>query len=217
MTDQLPPNAQAQLGPILEKVLGLLDSSREHTSARSEFMNYDGSMGGQVLECSPPIEHPYEELATLYNNLFEQAQKEGLELREIETLFERDTPKDVWSHRTRWLATAEFKAFTEKIQPVVAEIGVALRKIGPETAGDWYKVSFDPGPENARVLVLHGDRVRVVKQPTPELLQLVARISQAAQDDGLELTGANWSVRGDDEDDEVDSAVGVKRAWPAAK
>ena len=215
MTNQLPPTVQAQLDKILSRLLDVLETAREHTSARSEFMDYNGSMGGQVLESNPQIEHNYTEFADLYRAMFEQATKEGIELREIETLFERTAHNDPWSHRTRWVEVSKFKAFSEKIAPLNADIGVTLRKLGSETAPDWYRVSFNAGPEKPRVIVLHGAKVRVVKAPTPELLGQAARVSQAAREDGLEVIGASWDVRNDDDDD-VDSAIGVLRAWPMA-
>lgn len=215
MTNQLPPGTQAQLDKIVTKLLGVLETSREHTNARSEFMDYDGSMGGQVLESKPRIEHNYGEFSDLYRGMFEQATKEGLELREIETLFERATQTVPWSYRTRWVEVGEFKAFTKKVTPLVDDIGATLRKLGAETASDWYRVSFDPGPENPRVIVLHGAKVRVVSDPTAELMQHAARVAQAAHEDGLDVTGASWDVRADDEE-EVGSAIGVLHPWPIA-
>jgi len=215
MTNQLPSAAQAQFDKILSRLLDALETAREHTRARSEFMDYNGSMGGQVLESHPQVEHNYTEFADLYRAMFEQATTEGIELREIETLFERTAHNDPWSHRTRWVEVSKFKAFKERIAPLNADIGVTLRKLGPETAPDWYRVSFDPGPEKPRIIVLHGSKVRVVKAPTPELLAQAARVSQAAREDGLEVIGASWGVRNDD-DDEVHSAVRVLRAWPMA-
>jgi hypothetical protein len=213
MKHQLPPGAQDQLNRILEKLLGLLATAGEQTSARSEFMNYDGSMGGQVLETDPAIEHPYEEVSDLYVKMFERAKEERLELREIETLFERKTPAGPWTTRTRWLEVGEFKAFTKAIAPSVDALGATLRRLGAETASDWYKASFDPGPDNRRLLVLHGNRVRVVKEPTPELMEHASQISQAARAADLVVVGAGWSVS-NDEEDEVDSTVRVLHAWP---
>jgi hypothetical protein len=179
-------------------------------------MDYDGAMGGQVLQSSPPIPHPAQDLTKLYMELIEAAKSEGLELREIETRFERKTPKGPWTHRTRFIRTGEYKAFTKKVAPLNEEIGALLRKVGSETASDWYKVSFNPGPENRRVLVLHGDRVRVVKEPTPELMQLAGRLAHAAESDGLGLVGASWSISAEDADD-VDATIRVNRAWPAVE
>ena len=214
MKNELPPDTAARLNAIVAKLLLVLETTREHTSARSEFMDYDGSMGGQVLMSTPRIEHNYIEFSDMYRAMFEQAKKEGLELREIETLFERKTPTDPWGHRSRWVEVGEFKAFTKKIAPMVEEIRVTLGKLGAETAPDWYRVSFDPGPQTPRTIVLHGAKVRVVSDPTPELIEHAGRVAQAARDEGLEFVGASWRVS--NEDDEIGSAVRVLRAWPAA-
>jgi hypothetical protein len=216
MNNQLPPGAQTEFDKIVSKLIGILETAREHTSARSEFMDYDGSMGGQVLMSTPRIEHDSNELSTLYRGVFEQAKKEGVELREIETLFERRTQTVPWTHRTRWVEVGEFKAFTKKIAPLVDDIGASLRKLGAETAPDWYRVSFDPGPQTPGIIVLRGAKVRIVREPTPELMQHAARVIQVARDQGLEVIGASWRVSNEDEDGDVRSAVRVLRAWPAA-
>lgn len=218
MTAQLPVSVQVQFDAVLKRLLGLLDGAREQTSARSVFMNYDGSMGGQVLTSSPPIEHPYKELSDLYVELFERAKQENLELREIETRFERAKASVPWTHRTRWLEVGKFKTFTTKTQPISQEIGQSLRRLGSATAPDWRSASFDFGSEKARTLVLHGQKVRAVQEPTPELMQQAQRVAEAAREEGLELTGASWRVRADDEDDasDVDATVAVMPAWPAA-
>jgi hypothetical protein len=219
MKAELPPTTKAQLDEILRKVLGLLETARDHTSARSEFMNYDGSMGGQVLASSPPIVHPYKELSDLYVELFARAKQEKLLLRQIETLFERAGSSEPWTHRTRWLETGKFKAFRKKTEPISQEIGQTLRKLGPSTAADWRSATFDFGPEKTRTLVLHGKKVRAIQEPTPELMQQAQRVADAAREDGLELTGASWSVEADGEEDasDVDYAVGVMPAWPIAR
>ncbi len=211
----LPPGTQAQYDQILAKLLSILETASEHTKARSEFMNYDGSTGGQVLDSNPPIEHPYQELADAYLGILEQAKQEGLELREMETLFERASVDRPWTHRMRFLSVGEFEAFTEKVSPAAEEIGAILRKVGADTAPDWYNASFNPGPEEPRCIVLHGQRVRVVKEPTPELNEVAARVRQAASEEGLELIAADWEVSSDDEE-EVEWVVRVGRAWPAS-
>jgi hypothetical protein len=219
MKAELPPTTKAQLDEILRKVLGLLETARDHTSARSEFMNYDGSMGGQVLSSSPPIDHPYKELSDLYVALFERAKQDKLELREIETLFERTNASEPWTHRTRWLEAAKFKAFKKKTAPISQEIGETLRKLGASTAADWRSATFDFGPEKTRTLVLHGKKVRAAQEPTSELIQQAHRVAEDAREDGLELTGANWRVQADGEEDasDVEAALGVMPAWPSAK
>lgn len=220
MNAQLPPATQARFDEVLKKLLSLLGTAREHTSARSEFMNYDGSMGGQVLASTPPIEHPYKDLSALYVGLFEQAKQEKLLLRKIETLFERAHSGAPWTHRTRWIETGEFKAFVKKSEPISAEIGATLRKHGAATAPDWRSATFDFGPGTPRLLVLHGKKIRDVQEPTPELLQQAQRVVNAAREDGLELTGASWRVENDGEDDDasdVDAMVAVMPEWPLAK
>jgi hypothetical protein len=214
MTDQLPPRARAQFDKILQKLVGILDTSSDLTNARSEFMDYDGSVGGQVLESEPQIEHPDHEITKSYITFFKQAKKEGCELRVIETLFSRVKKGRPWTHKTRIVLVSEYKAFRKKITPVAEEIGAALRKLGAEVAPDWYVASFDPA--KGRYLVLHGDRVRVQKDPTPELLGLCARVNKAAQDDGLDVTGASWRVSTEEDEDDVDWIVAVMRPWPAS-
>ena len=214
----LPPATQKQFDKVLQKLLQTLESAPNHTSARSEFMDYDGSVGGQVLEADPPIEHDYDALSSLYEKMFAQAKKDGLSLREIETLFERKKAGAQWSHKTRWITTDDFKAFTQEIAPIVEEIRKALRKIAAATASDWYSVSFDALPKKTRVLVLHGDRVKKLSEPTPELLALAKRVAQTATDKGLVSSGGSWSVEAetDDAEGEIDSSVAVISAWPEA-
>jgi hypothetical protein len=216
MKTQLPPETKKQFDHIIEKLLAILEAAREHTSARSEFMDYDGSMGGQVLESSPSIEHPQHEITELYMKMFGQAKKEGLDLREIETEFERKKAGGPWAHKTRWITKEEFKAFTEKIAPIVEEIRVALRKVAAATAPDWYRASFNTSPTKTRVLVLHGDKVKKNSEPTPELMQLAKRIAEVAASQGLVSSSASFGVDDemDDAEGDIDSAVGATRAWP---
>src|ERR1041385_1263597 len=103
MSTQLPPDSQKRFDAILEKLFAVLKTAREHTSARSEFMDYDGSMGGQVLDTNPPIEHPQYEITNLYMEMFAQAKKEGLDLREVETQFERKKASGPWAGKTRFI------------------------------------------------------------------------------------------------------------------
>jgi hypothetical protein len=219
MTEQLPSSSQTHLDTILSKISGLLKGSREHTSARSEFMEINGSVGGQVLSSNPAIEHPYKELSDLYMALFAQAKKDGVDLREIETVFERKTTKSAWTHRTRFITQQAFAAFEQKALPIGEQIGALLRQIGAETSPEWYRAVFDRVPEAPRTLVLHGDRVRVVKEPTPALLQHAAQLTELARGDGFDLKGGSWSVSRDEEEEEadgnleVDGAVAIQRSW----
>jgi hypothetical protein len=215
MTDKLHPDAQAQFDEILTKLLGLLKKASKHTNARSEFMNYDGSMGGQVLESDPPIDHPDVQISESYRAMFEQAKNGGLDLREIETLFERSSSKGPWTHRTRWITVAEWQNFKQKLAPIDQKIGLALRNIGAEIAADWYRVTFDKFPEKPRVITLHGNRVRVIKEPTSELLEQSALVTTLASTDQIEILGASWSIT--NEDDDVSSAIRAMRAWPTAR
>jgi hypothetical protein len=219
MKPEFPPDTKKQFDKIIEKLLAILQTAPEHTSARSEYMDYDGSMGGQVLESNPPIEHPYKELSELYVKMFAQAKKDGLNLRHIETQFERAKAKGPWTHKTRWITTEEFKAFGQEIAPIVEEIRVHLRKIGTATASDWYSASFDALPTKTRVLVLHGDRVKKASEPTPELVQLAKRVSDVAASRGLVSNGAQWEVdaEADDAEGEIDSSVAVIGAWPKGR
>jgi hypothetical protein len=218
MKAELPPDTKKHLDGIIEKLLAILQTARDNTSARSEYMDYDGSMGGQVLESNPPIEHSYKDLSEAYVKLFAQAKKDGVNLRHLETQFEREKAKDPWTHKTRWITKEEFKAFTQEIAPIVEEIRVQLRKIGGATAPDWYSASFDALPTKTRVLVLHGDRVKKPSEPTPELIQLAQRVSDVAASRGLVSNGGQWEVdaEADDAEGEIDSAVAVNSAWPAA-
>lgn len=53
MNAQLPPATQKQFENIVAKLIASPKGASEQTSARSEFMNFDGAMGGQVLTCNP--------------------------------------------------------------------------------------------------------------------------------------------------------------------
>lgn len=218
MTAQLPPATQKQFDKIIEKLVESLQAAPELTSARSEFMNNDGSMGGQVLDSNPRVAHPQHEITELYMKLFAQAKKDGLDLRRIETVFDRKKAGAPWAHKTRWITADEFKAFVADIAPIVEEIRVALRQHAAAAASDWYSISFDPGPATPRIIVMHGEKVRIVSEPTPALLALAGRVAKAATEKGLQFSGASWRVKDemDDAEGEIDSSVVVIRAWPEA-
>jgi hypothetical protein len=216
MKAQLPPATQTKFDAVLAKLLECLRGAREQTSARSEFMNYGSSMGGQVLVSAPPIEHSYQDVSQLYQAMFAQAKEEGLDLREFQLEFEREKAGS-WGYKTRWITADEFKAFEKSATPLVEEIRVALRKTAAAAAADWYSVSYSvEATSKPKVIVLHGEKVRIVSEPTPELTQLAARVGQSAAAQGLAFTGASWRVKDemDDAEGEIDSALRVIRAWP---
>jgi hypothetical protein len=209
---ELPNAAQTILAKILAKVVDCLAAApRKVTVARSEYMDYDGSKGGQVLDTSPAVDHPYAEFAKLYEACFKKAKAGGVPLREIQTELRKGSKG--WQHETRWLAVSEYRAFARAAAPLVEELRVALRANAERSAKDWYRASFSSGDENeaARFLVLHGDEGRIELKPPAELASIARRISAVAKSQGLSFTGGKWAVESemDDVADEIDAAMGV--------
>jgi hypothetical protein len=209
---ELPKAAQAILAKTLAKVVDCLAAAAPKvTVAGSGYMDYDGAMGGQVLDSSPAVEHPYAELAKLYEACFKKAKTGGLPLREIQTQLRKGSKG--WQHQTRWLGVSEYKAFAKGAAPLVEELRVALRANAERLAKDWYRVSFLSGDENkaARLLVLHGDEGRIERKPPAELSTIARRIGAVAESQGLSFTGGEWDVESemDDAADGIESAMGV--------
>ncbi len=217
MKAELPPATQTKFDLVLAKLLESLRGAPEHLKASSEFVSAEGTMGGQVLAAQPQIEHPYQELHALYVAMFAQAKEDGLELREFQVEFERKHPGGDWKYKSRFITVDEFKAIEESAKPTNEEIRVALRKIADGTAVDWRTCVFDWNfNKKKQVLVLHGAKVRAITTPTPELARLVADVEQAAQLQGLVLTGASWRVTSqmEDAEGEVEATLLAIRDWP---
>jgi hypothetical protein len=212
-TRELPKAAQAILTKILARVVDCLATAPPKvTVARSGYMDYDGAMGGQVLDTDPPVDHPYAELAKLYDSCFKKAKVGGVPLREIQAELRKGSKG--WQHQsTRWLSVSEYKAFVKAAAPLIEELRVALRVNAERLAKDWYTVSFSSGDANkaARLLVLHGDEKRIERKPPAELATIARRIGAVAESQGLSFTGGEWDVESemDDAADEIESAMGV--------
>ena len=207
MTTELPEAAAKQLGDIRAKLLECLVAGvQDQTEARSEFKRYGVSEGGVVLHVQPAIQHPDFVIDRMYSSMFDQAKQEGVELRDIATSFRR-TPGGAWRFETRWVTVDEYSAFTESVRPIVEEIRIALRDVGSALGADWYMVSFNV----RRIVVLSQDRARTSLEPSGELQKFVARIEAKAQRQGLEFTGAEWTVTSnmDDAEGEIESSIGV--------
>ncbi len=216
MTRVLPPKAKAQFDQILSKLLACLAEAKEQTVASSQFMDIDGSVGGQVLASAPPIAHPYQDIHKMYLAMFQQAKEEGLELREVNSQFKRQ-PDGQWTSTTNWVTRDEHASFVKAAAPVVEELRQSLRKTAAAAAQDWASISLTielskPG----RVVVLHGKKQRIVAEPGPDLLDLVRKVEAAAAGQGLSFTGATWRVKDqmEDEEGEIDSAMGVIATTP---
>jgi hypothetical protein len=147
MTTELPKGAAKQLDDIRAKLLEcLVAGAQDQTEARSEFMRYGISEGGQVLSAQTAINHPDYVITRMYSAMFDQAKQAGVELREIATSFRR-TPGGPWNFETRWITVDEFAAFTESVRPGVEELRILLRDVGSAQSTDWANVSLNMGPD----------------------------------------------------------------------
>ena len=208
---ELPQGAARQLDDIRAKLLECLAAGApDHTEARSEFMRYGASEGGQVLCAEPGIAHPDHVITMMYSAMFDQAKQEGVKLREIATSFRR-TPNGPWAFESRWVTVPEFNAFTKSVKPIVEELRVLLRAVGSAQRADWAHVSFEMEQDKERVLVLSRDRDRAVLEPSAELRKLAARVQATAEARDLQFIGAGWSVKShwDDAEGEIESSIHV--------
>jgi hypothetical protein len=212
MKRQFPEVAKAHLDQIVERILRLLAAGpHELATARSEFMDFDGAIGGQVLESNPEVDYSYNELADLYGEMFEKAASKDVPLRQVEIKFTKD-PSRKWRSAAQWITVAEYTKFREAIFDVVEELRRALRAFAADVTTAWTEVSFDALLERpASVIVFFGEEGRTDVLPTRQLLDLVARISAIAVEQGLLFTGAQWDVTSDADDapGEIESAIGV--------
>lgn len=144
----------------------------------------------------------------MYISMFDSAKADGVELREIQTVFRR-APGGRWSYETRWVTVSEYERFLEAVRPTVEEMRTTLRDLVRTKASEWEAISFSELQQ--RVLIRTPGRNRITFAPTPELTKLVERIAAIARDDGLQFTGGTWTVKADFEDaeGEIDSAIGV--------
>lgn len=212
MNAKLPTKAQTQLDAINARLLEcILAGAQAQTTVRSNFMNRGGSVGGQLLESSPTIAHPYNDLHNLYLKMFETAKSDGVELREIETRFRR-TGSSAWSFESRWVTVPEFDAFVAAIAPLIEEIRVELRRLAASVSPEWSYISFHTKPEESdRIMVMLPERNRKDVELTEALAEAVHRVASAAQGMGRVFTGASWTVEAemDDAPGEIDSAIGA--------
>lgn len=211
MITELPEYARKQLDEIRAQLLECLAiGAQEHTEARSEFMRYGTSEGGQVLLAKPAIEHPDHAITKRYSMMFDQAKYAGVELREIATSFRR-TLGGPWKFETRWITVGEFATFTKAVRPIVEEIRVALRILGSAQRPDWADVSYGVEAKGQRVLVMCRDGTRIVLEPSAELQKFAGRIEGAAHAQGLQFVGAGWAVerRMEDKEGGIESSIRV--------
>lgn len=212
MKRQFPEVAKPRLDQIVGRIQTLLAAGPpELVSARSEFMDFDGATGGQVLESKPEVDYSYNELADLYGEMFEKAASEDVPLRQVEVEFIKD-PSRKWRSAAQWITVAEYGKFKESIVDIVEELRRALRAFAASVTSAWTEVSFDALLERpASVAVFFGEEGRTDAPPPRQLLDLVARISAVAVEQGLVFTGAQWDVRSDMDDapGEIESAIGV--------
>lgn len=211
MATELPEAARKQLDAIRAQLLECLAiGARDHLEARSEFMRYGASQGGAVLLARPAIDHPDHAITKSYSEMFARAKQEGVELREIATVFRR-TPGAPWRFETRWITVDEFATFTKAVAPLVEELRVALRALGRAQRPDWADISYDVEADGQRVLVMCRDHTRILLEPSAELQRLAGRVEATAQAQGLRFIGAGWTVERSmgDQTGEIESIIRV--------
>ena len=202
---ELPDSAKEHIDAIRSKLLECLKSgAAEQLIARSHYMKYGESEGGPLLDATPSIEHPYQQLLGMYQRLHAAAKHDGVDLRDVVTHFKRVKGGE-WTCETRCVSVKEYEKFVESVQPIVEEVRVQLRSLVP--GEPWLFISFN----GKRVMFRLEDGSRHMLEPTEGLLALMGQFEEAAQEKGLQFTGGSWRINGDMEDaeGEIDSTVAV--------
>ncbi len=211
MSKQLPERARLSLDAIHRKLMACIRShATTQNSARSHFMKYGDAIGGPMLESEPNIEHPYHELLEMYEAMFASAEEDGMELREVETRFERNGWSE-WTHETRWVTVREYADLEKAAEPVVERIRRQLRQIATDTAAEWESISFETKQGVPFQVIVRSERGKDELPPAAPLVSCVAEISAAARDLGLAFADGSWDVDSDmeDEEGEIDSTIAV--------